>query len=173
MNYYYRYLLVGIFLIMAGNVLANSQQELTMKISSPAFEHQQPIPKKYTCSGTDVSPPLVFSDVPKGTKSFALIVDDPDAPSGTFVHWLAWNIKGDSTGLAEGATIPNQGKNGYKENRYKGPCPPPGNTHRYFFKLYALDNLLTLPDGSLKTQLESAIEGHILGKAELIGTFQR
>lgn len=172
MNTYYKYLLIS-FLFLAESGCANLQQESNMKVSSPAFENGQPIPIKYTCSGTDVSPPLVFSDIPKGTKSFALIVDDPDAPSGTFVHWLAWNIKGDATELKESASIPNQGKNGFKENRYKGPCPPPGGPHRYFFKLYALDTMISLPDGSLKTQLESAIEGHILGKAELIGTFQK
>lgn len=144
-----------------------------MKIESPAFKHGQPIPEKYTCMGSDVSPPLVFHDVPEGTKSFALIVDDPDAPMGIFVHWLVWNIPGNATKLSEAAALSNQGKNGFKEVRYRGPCPPPGGPHRYFFKLYALDSEISLPNGSLKKQLESAIEGHVLGKAELVGTFQR
>lgn len=144
-----------------------------MKITSSAFQHGKPIPIKYTCSGNDLSPPLAFSDIPDGTKSLALIMDDPDAPMGTFVHWVAWNIDANARELAEGASAPHQGKNGYSVNHYKGPCPPPGNPHRYFFKLYALDISLKLPDGAQKSQLEKAMEGHIIGKAELVGTFQR
>lgn len=144
-----------------------------MKIDSSAFKHGESIPEKYTCQGVNVSPPLAFHDVPKGTKSFALIVDDPDAPMGTFVHWLAWNIPGDTSELREGVALAEQGKNHYKVTSYRGPCPPPGSPHRYFFKLYALDSLLKLPEGALKEQIEKAIEGHVLAKAELIGIFQR
>jgi Raf kinase inhibitor-like YbhB/YbcL family protein len=153
--------------------LSLNAQEGLMKIATTAFEHEKPIPPKFTCQGVDVSPPLSFSNTPAGTKSFALIVDDPDAPRGTWVHWVAWNIPGDSKGLAEGGRVPNQGKNDFQENRYRGPCPPPGKPHRYFFKLYALDTTLSLPEDSSKGQLESAMEGHILAKAELIGTFKR
>jgi Raf kinase inhibitor-like YbhB/YbcL family protein len=144
-----------------------------MKIESSAFQNQQPIPRKYTCEGTDVSPPLTFSGIPAGTQSLALIVDDPDAPMGTFDHWIVWDIPANSTALAEGARVPKQGTNHFREKRYRGPCPPPGKPHRYFFKLYALDTMLDLEEGASKEELEASIKGHILGKAELIGTYQR
>lgn len=144
-----------------------------MQIDSIAFEHHSPIPKKYTCEGQDVSPPLAFHDVPKGTKSLALIMDDPDAPMGTFDHWIVWNLKPESKSLNEGSNPQNQGINHFKEKRYRGPCPPPGAPHRYFFKLFALDTLIDLPNGSTKGQLEDAMEGHILGRAELVGTYKR
>lgn len=171
-KHYKQYIILFIlFLFTAGNIQAN--QEAPMKISSSAFVHGKPIPSKYTCSGSDVSPPLAISDVPEGTQSLALIMDDPDAPMGTFVHWVAWNIPSNTKELSEGGKVPNQGKNDFKNNRYGGPCPPPGKPHRYFFKLYALDTKISLPEGASKKQLESAIEGHILEKAELVGTFQR
>lgn len=144
-----------------------------MHIESPAFEHHKPIPKKYTCEGQDVSPPLVFNDIPKGTKSLALVMDDPDAPMGTFDHWIVWNIPADTKSLTEGASVPMQGKNHFKEVRYRGPCPPKGLPHRYFFKLFALDTVIELPSGSTKNQLLDALEGHVLGQAELVGTYQR
>jgi len=144
-----------------------------MLIESPAFEHHSPIPQKYTCEGEDVSPPLIFQDIPKSTKSLALIVDDPDAPRGTFDHWIVWNIEPNNSKLAENATLSYQGKNHFNEVKYRGPCPPPGNPHRYFFKLFALDTTLSLQKGSSKSQLEEAMEGHILGRAELIGTYKR
>lgn len=143
-----------------------------MKLSSSAFKQGEVIPEKYSAHGLDVSPPLFFHDVPKETKSFALIVDDPDAPMGTFVHWLAWNISADTTELSEGIVLPKQGTNDYKQINYGGPCPPPGPMHRYFFKLYALNSLLDLPQGATKEKIEKAMQGHILEKAELIGTFQ-
>lgn len=145
-----------------------------MDIHSTAFEHHQSIPKKYTCEGEDVSPPLTFQNIPAGTKSLALIMDDPDAPRGTFDHWIVWNLPPSTKGLSEKAnfTYP-QGKNSYGEFRYRGPCPPPGKPHRYFFKLYALDSMLNLPEDSDKKALESAMEGHILGRAELVGTYKR
>jgi Raf kinase inhibitor-like YbhB/YbcL family protein len=142
-----------------------------MKIESPAFKHSQPIPPKHTCKGQDVSPQLIFGDVPAKTVSFALIVDDPDAPMGTFDHWIAWNIPGDTRQLSEGVKLAHQGRNGFGVVEYRGPCPPPGKVHRYFFKLYALDTTLSLDDGATKAQLEAAIEGHVLAKAELVGTF--
>lgn len=142
-----------------------------MKIESPSFKHGQPIPARHTCKGQDISPQLFFADVPAKTVAFALIVDDPDAPRGTFDHWIAWNIPGDTRQLSEGVKLAHQGVNGYQVTDYRGPCPPPGKVHRYMFKLYALDSLLTLPDGSTKAQLEAAMEGHIVAKAELIGTY--
>lgn len=144
-----------------------------MKIQSSAFEHNQPIPRKYTCDGEDVSPPLTFADVPKGTKSLALVVDDPDAPFGVFDHWIAWNLPPDTRELSEAARVEKQGRNDFGELRYRGPCPPPGPVHRYRFNVYALDTILDLPEGVSKKQLEKAMEGHILAKGELVGTYKR
>lgn len=144
-----------------------------MELKSTAFENQMPIPKKYTYDGDDISPPLSISDVPKDAQSFALIVDDPDAPTGTFDHWVAWNISPEKVEFSEGESVPMQGKNDFGELRYRGPAPPPGGPHRYFFKLYALNAMLELEEGATKEDLESAIEGHILDQAELIGTYQR
>ncbi len=143
-----------------------------LKIESPAFADSEKIPPKYTCEGDDLSPPLKFSAISPKTKSLALIVDDPDAPSGTFDHWIAWNLP-PTTELAEGASVPNQGINGFGATRYRGPCPPRGKPHRYFFKLYALDTMVGLEDGSTKDALLNAMKGHIVDQAELIGTYQR
>ena len=151
----------------------------SFQLFSPAFEHKTKIPARYTCSAEDISPELQWRDVPDGVQSFALIMDDPDAPVGTWVHWIAYNIPGDSTGLPEGFGKNGQladgiihGKNSGGKNYYNGPCPPSG-THRYFFKLYALDIVLDLPDGKTKPEVLKAIQGHMIGMAELIGTFSR
>ncbi|GAB4238547.1 MAG: hypothetical protein Tsb0021_18260 [Chlamydiales bacterium] len=143
-----------------------------MELQSPAFEHHAEIPQKYTCDGEDVSPELLIASIPQGTVVFALIVDDPDAPNGTFDHWIAWNIPV-SQGIREGQTFPNQGKNHFGDLGYRGPCPPPGKPHRYFFKLYALNQKIELPQGATKKQLEEKMRGHILEKAELVGIYQR
>lgn len=145
-----------------------------LSITSPAFPHHGMIPKMYTCDGTDVSPPLSIGNVPEKTKSLALIVDDPDAPMGTWVHWVVWNI-GAGTGEIPENTVPPgafQGTNDFGKQRYGGPCPPSG-THRYFFKLYALDAPLDLKAGATKIQLEEEMSGHLLGKAELVGLYRR
>lgn len=144
-----------------------------MNIETVAFEQGKPIPEKFTCQGEDVSPEFTLRDVPSNSKSLVLIMDDPDAPSGTFDHWIAWNIPPDTKKLKEGVALAEQGKNHFGNLGYGGPCPPPGKPHRYFFKLYALDTLLNLPSGSSKKQVEKAMEGHIIGKAELMGTYQR
>lgn len=144
-----------------------------LKITTPSFHNLQPIPRLYTCEGKDIPPPLDIAGIPAGTKSLALIVDDPDAPRGTFDHWIAWNIAPTTLHIDEKTAIPKQGRNGFGDMRYRGPCPPPGKPHRYFFKLYALDALIELPMGSSKAQLESAMDGHILDKTELVGTYQR
>lgn len=143
------------------------------------FENHQPIPAKYTCDGEDISPILKFMNIPEKSKSLAIIVDDPDAPRGTFDHWIVWNLSPDLHRLSEGAwemkglaSKPRQGINGFGQVRYRGPCPPPGKAHRYFFKLYALDAMLELAEGARKQELEKAMEGHILEKAELIGTYK-
>lgn len=147
-----------------------------MLIHSSAFESQHPIPKPYTCEGNDLSPPLSFAHIPDTAKSLVLIVDDPDAPNGTFDHWVVWNLSPDMTSLEEGVTLHPpvcQGVNGFHNNRYGGPCPPKGAPHHYYFKLYALDTILSLPNGSSKIQVENAMKGHVLDHAVLIGTYQR
>ncbi|HRD55188.1 MAG TPA: YbhB/YbcL family Raf kinase inhibitor-like protein [Parachlamydiaceae bacterium] len=144
-----------------------------MEITSPVFEHHQTIPVKYTCQGENISPPLIFKEIPQNTKSLVLIMDDPDAPGGTFDHWLVWNIDPESKGLSEGQQGLMTGLNSYSNNQYKGPCPPPGKPHRYFFNLYALDTLIDMPASSRKQELEKAIQDHILHKAQLIGIFEQ
>ena len=154
-----------------------------MKLESPNFENQGDIPKKFTCDGSDVSPALAWSDVPEGTKSFALIVDDPDAPDPakprmTWVHWVLYNIPATAKSLPEGviqSDLPKgtlQGLNDWKKPGYGGPCPPIGK-HRYFHKLYALDVVLPDLGQPTKAKLEKAMEGHVLAKGELVGLYQR
>ena len=150
-----------------------------MELKSSAFEAGGMIPKQYTCDGQDVSPPLSWSDVPNGAKSLALIADDPDAPMGTWVHWVAWNIPATARVLEEHVpkrdSLPNgmkQGTSDFRRVGYGGPCPPSG-THRYFFKLYALDSAVTLPPSTTKKDLENVMQGHILQQAELMGKYTR
>lgn len=150
-----------------------------LKLISPAFKHGGKIPKRYTCDGEDISPPLKWVGVPKGTKSFAIICDDPDAPMGTWVHWVYYNIPAQVRSLPENIAPKEnpaiggiQGINDFKRIGYGGPCPPWG-THRYFFKLYALDEMLDLPSGLTKEELLKRIEGHILDKAVLMGIYSR
>jgi len=150
-----------------------------MEIKSSAFGSGEMIPAKYTCDGADFSPQLEWSGSPAGTRSFALICDDPDAPMGTWVHWVIYDIPPTATMLAEGITrekdLPGggtQGINDFRKIGYGGPCPP-GGTHRYFFKLYALDSELGLKPGVTKDQLLKAMRGHILGEAQIMGTYKR
>ena len=144
-----------------------------MKLTSTDFEHEGMIPSEITCDGRDISPELSINDVPEGAKSLALIMDDPDAPGGTFVHWVVWNIPPE-TGSIERGTEPEgvQGRTGFGGRGYGGPCPPSG-THRYFFKLYALDDELDLREGASKRELEEEMEAHIIAKAELMGKYSR
>jgi len=151
---------------------------MTISITSTAFAQGQPIPPIYSCDGKGSSPPLGWSGAPAGTSSFALIMDDPDAPMGTFVHWVIYNIPASTTGLPEAlskdaalADGSQQGPNSTRRPGYTGPCPPSG-THRYFFKLYALDTLLDVSDAG-KDQLLKAMQGHVLAQGELMGTFSR
>lgn len=150
-----------------------------MEISSPAFKHGDFIPRRYTCDGNDVSPPLNWENVPEGTKSFAIISDDPDCPTGTWVHWILYNIPSDLRSLPENVPKDRQLKNGalqgnsdFRRPGYGGPCPP-GGTHRYFFKLYALDTLLNPGPGATKSDVVKAMQGHILGQCELMGKYRR
>ncbi len=142
-----------------------------MKLTSPEFEQEGKIPEIYTCDGKDINPELHISEIPGSAKSLALIVDDPDAPSGTFVHWVMFNIPPGEK-IAENSAPGKQGSNNFGKTAYGGPCPPSG-THRYYFKLYALDTELDLAEGSSKQELLDAMEGHIVEEAELMGTYAR
>jgi len=152
---------------------------MTLTLSSSAFAAGKSIPAEFSCKGRNISPALAWSGAPTNTASYALIVEDPDAPSGTFVHWVIYNIPAASSGLAQGvAQTPTlddgtaQGKNSGNSQYYEGPCPPSG-THRYFFRLYALDTRLNLAPGATAEQLRKAIQGHVLAQGELMGTFSK
>jgi Raf kinase inhibitor-like YbhB/YbcL family protein len=157
-------------------------EEASMKLTSPSFEQQQPLPAKHTCEGGDLSPALKWAGAPSSTKSFALVVDDPDAPGRTWVHWVIYNIQATATELPENvaksdspSTVAGakQGVNDFGKVGYGGPCPPRGHgKHRYFFKLYALKTEFDLKRPT-KAQLEAAMKGQILAQAELIGTYER
>jgi hypothetical protein len=153
---------------------------MTLSMNSPAFAHEGDIPKKHTCDGADVSPMLNWNDPPAGTQSFSLIMDDPDAPGGTWVHWVIYNLPAQARALPEG--VPKeaelkdgtrQGRNDFSRPGYGGPCPPRGGPHRYYFKLYALDAKLNLPPGASKADLEKAMTGHILAQGQLMGRYKR
>ena len=149
---------------------------MAMQLRSPVLSDQATIERKYTCEGGDVSPPLSWSGVPRDARSFTLMVDDPDAPSGDFLHWMVFDLPATTTELPEGGPLPkgaHTGRNDFGKTGYGGPCPPPGKPHRYFFRLYALDNTLDLPNNASREDVEHAMEGHILDKAELFGTFGR
>jgi Raf kinase inhibitor-like YbhB/YbcL family protein len=144
-----------------------------IEITSEAFEEGDAIPRRHTCEGEDLSPPLSWTGAPEGTRSLALIVDDPDAPVGTFTHWLAWGID-PGADLGEGEAAPREGRNDFGEVGYRGPCPPTGHgRHRYFFRLHALDAELDLERGAGRDELERALEGHVLETAELVGGYER
>ncbi|MFW5838012.1 MAG: YbhB/YbcL family Raf kinase inhibitor-like protein [Desulfovibrionaceae bacterium] len=150
-----------------------------MQLTSPAFDHAQPIPEKYSCDGQDISPPLTISGVPDQTEALALLVDDPDAPVGDWVHWIVINLPPEAKKLPEGLpadpTLQSgavQGRNSFGKLGYGGPCPP-GGTHRYFFKLYALDKKLDLAPGANKQQLLDAMQAHAVDEAQLMGTYAR
>lgn len=153
---------------------------MALEVTSTAFRNDETIPRKYTCQGEDVSPPLKFQGIPEGTKSLALICDDPDAPMGTWVHWVAWSIPPSAPGLPEGAAkdaaLPGgirQGLNSWDKHGYGGPCPPAGKPHRYLFKLYALDFEPELPDTATAREVEIAIRGHIIAEGQLMGKYEK
>ncbi|ADI73657.1 PEBP family protein [Methanohalobium evestigatum Z-7303] len=142
-----------------------------IEVTSSAFKHNGEIPKKYSCDGEDINPDLQFSNVPSGTESLVLIMDDPDAPVGTFTHWVVWNID-PSSSIKENSVPGVQGANSFGKSSYGGPCPPSG-THRYFFRVYALDTKLDKSEGATKKEVEKAMEGHVVGKGELMGNYSR
>lgn len=156
------------------NILSNQERQGAMKISSLVFKNNSPIPAQYTCDGQNINPPLEVSDVPPETTSLALIVDDPDAPGGTFLHWLVWDIDPNNSKIEENS-LPNgavEGKTSFGKIGYGGPCPPSGE-HHYFFKIYALDVKMGLATGSNLRDVKKALEGHILATSDLIGKYQR
>jgi len=173
---------ISVFLFAIGcndNFGNGSLRKNGIILESPAFKENDIIPSKFTCDGKDISPPLSWSNLPNGSKSIVLIFDDPDAPVGTWVHWVIYNIPPDSNNLEENVPKDRELKNGAKQGRndfgkigYGGPCPPEG-THRYYFKLYAIDTILDLKTGTNKEKLENAMKGHIIAKAQLIGKYKR
>ena len=153
---------------------------MPLEINSSAFEPGQPIPTRHTADGPDDSPPLGWSGAPEGTRSFTLICDDPDAPMGTWVHWVLYNLPPEVNELPEGIPtdprLPDgscQGKNDFGRFGYGGPSPPPGKPHRYFFKVYALDSMLELGPGATKADIEQEMSGHIMEEGELVSTYRR
>jgi Raf kinase inhibitor-like YbhB/YbcL family protein len=162
------------FLFVHGVLGEDLAGEDTLTVSSPVFKDNGTIPSKYTCDGADINPPLVIEHVPDGVKSLALIVDDPDAPAGTWVHWVLWNVHPGTREIKENS-VPKgalQGLNDFRKQQYGGPCPPSG-THRYFFKLYALDTILTLSPRTTKTELEESMKGYVIEKAHITGLYKR
>lgn len=168
-----------VFCVFIEMAFAEENKTMSLKLESADFVHMGEIPKRCTCDGEDAAPVLKWSNLPEGTQSLALIVDDPDAPDPAapklvWVHWVLYNIPVSSAGLSAAKKLPNgalDGLNDWKRTGYGGPCPPIGR-HRYFFKLYALDVLLPDLDNPDKSQLEKAMAGHVIGQAELIGTYQ-
>ncbi|HUV75784.1 MAG TPA: YbhB/YbcL family Raf kinase inhibitor-like protein [Dehalococcoidales bacterium] len=160
--------------------VAPKEVEMALYVSSTAFQEGESIPAQYSCQGQDISPPLAWSEPPSGTRSFALIVYDPDAPVGVFTHWVLFNLPADSRELPEAVpTKPQlangalQGKNDFDKIGYRGPCPPPGSPHRYRFTLYSLDQALDLKSGATRKQVLEVMSGHVLAQGQLTGTYQR
>src|SRR5947207_11460008 len=160
-------------------VTKSQEKKMEIKLESSAFKDGQSIPKQYTCDGVNISPPLDWSGVPKNGKTLAIICDDPDAPAGTWVHWVVYNLPADDMGLIENTPATDkltggglEGKNDFGKIGYGGPCPPSG-THRYFFRLYALDALLELNPGAPRKELEKVLRGHLTAQTELMGTYSR
>ena len=176
-----KYFIFFVLLILIYGFVAEVEgdKKMAITVTSPAFEEDGIIPAKYTCDGVNVSPPLKWEQAPAGVKSFALISDDPDATIGIWVHWVVWNIPAESNGLPQNVPptkeLPDGSKQGITSARkhgYHGPCPPSG-THRYYFKIYALDVALDLPTDSTKQNLLDAMEGHILAEGALMGKYKR
>ncbi len=165
--------LVFVLFACSSQKLEKNREVASMKLTSPAFADGATIPSKYTCDGNDLIPPLLFSDVPSSAQSLALVVDDPYAPVGVWDHWILWNLDPLTKEIKEGvAPVAVYGKTSFKRLTWGGPCPP-DREHRYFFKLYALDTLPSLPEGSIKKELEQAMKGHIVAQAVLMGRYNR
>src|SRR5919198_5718311 len=164
---------LGAVAMLLTAIVSIAAGEARMKVTSSAFQEGGNIPSKFTCDGSDTSPPLQIAEVPSGAKSLALVVDDPDAPSGLFTHWMVWNISPQTGTVGEGS-VPKgvQGTNDFGKSGYGGPCPPSG-THRYYFKIFALDRELDLPFGARRGQLDAAMKGHVVAQGELMGRYSR
>jgi len=165
---------LAIFILLVSGCTTQTKEALSMKITSPAFSDNGHIPVKFTCQGDDVNPQLDISGVPAGTKSLVLIMDDPDAPMGTWDHWIVFNMA-PLTATIEENSVPAgavQGRNSWGKSSWGGPCPPSG-THRYMFKLYALDTMLELGPGAVKSDVHKAMSGHVLAQAELTGLYAK
>ena len=159
--------------ILLATIAAFAAGGARMKITSPAFQQIGSIPAKFTCDGENMSPPLQITAVPAEAKSLALIADDPDAPGGLFTHWLVWNVPPQTGSIAEGSAPKGvQGTNDFAKSGYSAPCPPSG-THRYYFRVFALDRELDLRSGAKRSQLDAAMKGHVLAQGELIGRYTR
>jgi Raf kinase inhibitor-like YbhB/YbcL family protein len=155
------------------------KNQMSIRLTSEAFQENQLIPEKYSCDGENISPPIAWSGVPDETRSLTLIVDDPDAPSGSFVHWVVYNIDPGKAGFPEAVPISTsqdlgiQGKNSTGKSSYSGPCPPKGSSHRYFFQLYALDTMLDVSANPSRAIVENAMKNHILATGQLVGIYSR
>jgi Raf kinase inhibitor-like YbhB/YbcL family protein len=166
-------IIAGASVFVLATLASFAAGEARMKITSSAFQEGGNIPSKFSCDGANISPPLQIADVPSGAKSLALIVDDPDAPSGLFTHWMVWNIAPQTSTINEGSTPEGlQGTNDFGKSGYGGPCPPSG-THRYYFKVFALDSELNLAAGVKRSQLDAAMKGHVVAQGELMGRYSR
>ena len=176
-----RYKIIVVFIFLLSSILfvhCVMGEEIFEKdafvVSSPVFKHNGTIPSKYTCNGVNVNPPLIIEHVPAGAKSLALVVEDPDVPAGIWVHWVLWNIHPETREIKEN-TVPKgaqQGMSDFRKISYSGPCPPSG-THRYFFKIYALDTILTMSPDATKADLEKSMKGHIIEQAHITGLYKR
>jgi len=166
-------IIAGASAILVAAVASFAAGGAKMKITSSAFQPGGNITSKFTCDGANTSPPLQISDIPSEAKSLVLIVDDPDAPSGLFTHWAVWNISPQTSAIAEGSTPKGaQGTNDFGKSGYGGPCPPSG-THRYYFKIFALDRELDLPFSAKRSQLDAAMKGHVIAQGELMARYSR
>ena len=164
---------IGAVVILLVVIASFAAERARIKITSSTFQEGGNIPSKFTCDGSDTSPPLQITGVPSEAKSLVLIADDPDAPSGLFTHWLVWNIPPQTNSIVEGSAPKGvQGTNDFGKSGYKGPCPPPG-THRYSFKILALDRELDLQSGAKRSQVDAAIKGHAIAQGELVGRYAR
>jgi len=173
-------LLSIMILLFAGCITKEDDDMEKISVMVEGFNEGEMIPDEFTCNGKDISPLIYWKEIPAGTKSITLIMDDPDAPGGTFVHWVIYNMPAQTRNLPKGMPVDKtlvdgsmQGMTDFGKPGYGGPCPPPGKPHRYFFKVYALDMKLNLPVGASKNQVESAMKGHILADGEMMGKYQR
>jgi len=163
----------GAVVILLAMIASFAAEGAGMKITSSAFQEGGNIPSKFTCDGSDTSPPLQITGVPSEAKSLVLIADDPDAPGGLFIHWLVWNIPPQTNSIEEGSAPKGvQGTNDFGKSGYRGPCPPPG-THRYSFKIFALDRELDSRPGAKRSQVDAAMKGHVIAQGELVGRYAR